>query len=135
MDFWNLQTVGAACFGAIIGWYVYYVNRYRKSDVQFGDIVTLIGIIGGAAVLALFPQKTDLFGAYGLGLFVEFFGYFVLLLIMVGISKNFAVDWFLDGRRVRPVEPEYVPGEIQVQVRPGMESGGASSGGNSPINT
>ena len=42
----QLQLLGAGCFGAIIGWYVYYINRYRKGDVQLNDVVTLIGILG-----------------------------------------------------------------------------------------
>ncbi len=95
----GIQIAGAICFGALIGWYVYYINRYRKSDVQLSDIVTLIGAIGGGAVLALFKAGTDLFGGYGIGLAIGFFGYFIVLIFLVGISKNFDVDWFLDGRR------------------------------------
>jgi hypothetical protein len=106
----GLQLWGAGCFGAIIGWYVYYINRYRKFDVQFSDLTTLIGIIGGGAVLALFPTKSELFGAYGVGLAAGFFGYFVVLLFMVGVSKNFDVDWFLDGRRKLPDGTVFVPG-------------------------
>jgi hypothetical protein len=108
----SMQMLGAGGFGALIGWYVYYINRYRKAEVELNDIVTLIGILGGGAVLALFPARTDLFGAYGIGLFAGFFSYFLTLLMMVGISKNFAVEWFLDGRRARPKEPWYIPEEI-----------------------
>lgn len=107
-----IQMLGAGGFGALIGWYVYYINRYRKSDVKLNDIVTLIGILGGGAILALFPARTDLFGAYGIGLFVGFFSYFITLLIMVGTSKSFSVEWFLDGRRERPKDPWYIPEEI-----------------------
>lgn len=103
------QVVGAACFGGIIGWYVYYINRYRKGDVQLSDLVTVIGVIGGSAVLALFPAGTDLFGAYGIGLAVGFFLYFLVLIVMVGISENFTVDWFLDGRRKLPDGTVFVP--------------------------
>jgi hypothetical protein len=95
---------GAFAFGALIGWYVYYVNRYRKGDIQIGDIVTLIGAIGGSAVLALFDRKTDLFGAYGVGLAAGFFGYFAVLSLLVRSSPNFDRDWFLDGRRKDPEE-------------------------------
>jgi hypothetical protein len=95
----TLQIWGAIAFGALLGWYVYFINRYRKSDVQLGDLVTLLGVIGGGAVLTLFPARSDLFGAYGIGLFVGFFLYFIVLLVLVGISKKFTVDWFLDGRR------------------------------------
>lgn len=105
----TLQVIGAACFGAIIGWYVYYINRYRKGDVQLGDLVTVIGVIGGTAVLALFPQGTELFGAYGIGLAIGFFGYFLVLIILVTVSRNFDSDWFLDGRRTLPDGSVFVP--------------------------
>ena len=114
----TLQLLGAGGFGALIGWYVYYINRYRKGDVQLSDLVTLIGILGGGSILALFPARTDLFGAYGIGLFAGFFGYFLVLLILVGVSKNFNVDWFLDGRRIKPMDPYYLPGEVEPSIRP-----------------
>jgi hypothetical protein len=98
----SFQLWGAGLFGAILGWYLYYVNRYRKGDVQLGDFATVLGAIGGGAVTALFDAKTDLFGAYGIGLGIGFFGYFILLLVFVLISKarggNFNLEWFLDGR-------------------------------------
>lgn len=117
----TLQLWGAGGFGVIIGWYVYYINRYRKGDVQLSDLVTLIGVLGGGAIMALFPAKTDLFGAYGIGLAVGFFFYFLVLIFLVGISKNFDVDWFLDGRRKKPTG-EY---DIPADVRP---TGGAMEG-------
>ncbi len=98
VDATRLQIFGAIGFGAIIGWLVYYINRYRTGDVQFSDLATVIGILGGGAILALFPAKTDLFGGYGIGLFIGFFSYFIYLNVQVAISKKFTVDWFLDGR-------------------------------------
>lgn len=121
----ELQLVGAACFGILIGWYVYYINRYRKGDVQISDLVSVIGVVGGGAVLALFKPETDLFGAYGIGLAIGFFSYFIVLIILVTVSKNFTADWFLDGRRKRPVEPYYIPGEIETPQRPAFEDAGA----------
>jgi hypothetical protein len=105
----TIQLLGAGGFGAMIGWYVYYVNRYRTGDVQLSDLTTVIGVIGGGAVLALFPARTDLFGAYGIGLFVGFFSYFITLLILVAFSANFNLDWFLDGRRRDPEPPYSLP--------------------------
>jgi hypothetical protein len=104
-----IQLLGAGGLGFVIGWYVYYINRYRRSDVQISDLLTLIGAIGGGATTALFPAKTDLFGAYGIGLFAGFFSYFVVLIILVRISTNFNADWFLDGRRKKPVDPYVIP--------------------------
>ena len=114
----NIQLLGAFGFGVIVGWYVYYINRYRKADVQLSDLVTLIGILGGGAIMALFPAGTDLFGAYGCGLFVGFFGYFLALIFLVASSENFSADWFLDGRRRRPVEPYYIPTEVRPTTTP-----------------
>ena len=104
-----IQLIGAGCFGAVVGWYVYYINRYRRGDVQLSDLVTLIGVLGGSSILALFPERTDLFGAYGIGLCAGFFLYFLLLWIWVGVSPNFNVDWFLDGRRKKPTGGYVIP--------------------------
>jgi hypothetical protein len=60
--------------------------------------VTVIGAVGGGAGLALFPAKGELFGAYGIGLFSGFFGYFLILLTFVAISKKFGAEFFLEGR-------------------------------------
>jgi hypothetical protein len=100
----TIQLVGAGAFGALIGWYVYYINRYRRGDVQLGDLVAVLGVLGGAGVLALFPAQSALFGAYGIGLAIGFFGYFIVLVVLVSISPNFNADWFLDGRRSNPPE-------------------------------
>lgn len=94
----TVQLIGAGAFGAVVGWYVYYINRWRKDDVQLSDIVTLLGAIGGAAVLALFPAKSDLFGAYGIGLAAGFFLYFFILIVLVNKAPGFTSAWFLDGR-------------------------------------
>jgi hypothetical protein len=89
---------GAFGFGAVIGWFTYHVNRYR-GEVKLTDVLTLIGAVGGGAILALFPQQSDSFAAYGLGLAFGFFGYFAVLLVLVARSPRFTTDWFLDGRR------------------------------------
>jgi len=117
----TLQLLGAGGFGVLLGWLVYYTNRYRRGEVQFSDLVTLVGVIGGGAVLTLFPAKTDLFGAYGIGLFVGFFGYLVTLVFMVLRSRSFTIDWFLDGRRIPPAPPYVIPEDLE---RPPMERGG-----------
>jgi hypothetical protein len=122
-----LQLLGAGGFGAVVGWFLYYVNRYRTGEVQLGDVVTLVGAIGGAAILTLFPAKTDLFGAYGIGLAAGFFGYFLALLVMVRISDKFTVEWFLDGRRKELAEGEFIPEGTRVTVTP-MEDDGDITG-------
>ena len=101
----TLAQWGTLAFGAVIGWYLYFINRYRKADVQIGDLTTVIGAIGGGAVLKIISPSTDdasLFGAYGIGIAAGFFGYFLTLIFLVAQSKAFNVDWFLDGRRENP---------------------------------
>jgi hypothetical protein len=117
MDLTWLQLLGAFGFGAIIGWYVYYVNRYRRGEVQLSDITTLVGVIGGASVLAIFDKNTPLFGAYGIGLFLGFFGYLIFLAALVHNSTNFNIDYFLDGRRKKLGADETIPGDFQQPVR------------------
>jgi hypothetical protein len=102
------SLVGSFLFGVVIGWNIYFINRYRKAEVQFSDLAAIVGVVGGAAVLALFPAGTELFGAYAIGLAVGFFGYFVTLVILVMRSPNFTLDWFLDGRRKKLREDEII---------------------------
>ena len=97
----GLQLVGAGAFGAVLGWFVYFVNRHRTEDVRLADVASLLGVVGGAAVLALFPAGTDLFAAYGIGLAAGFFGYFLILVVLVWRSDTFGVDWLLAGRAPR----------------------------------
>jgi len=89
---------GAFAFGAVIGWFTYVVNRYR-AEVKLADVATIVGALGGGAVLALFPEQSTLFAAYGLGLAAGFFGYFVILVLLVLSQKGWTMAWFLDGRR------------------------------------
>jgi hypothetical protein len=138
-----IQLLGAGGFGLLIGWYIYMINRYRRGDVQLSDLVTLIGVIGGTAVLAIFPSGTDLFGAYGVGLAVGFFLYFLVLLILVAVSPNkeFNTDWFLDGRCKLPgqgfgysgkggtpmqMTPPTVPPPQALPPQPGPGGGGGN---------
>ena len=124
-----LEKLGAGGFGLMLGWLVYYINRYRKSDVQLGDLTTLIGVLGGGAVLALFPAGSELFGAYGLGLALGFFAYYFSLLYLVKISDNFDADWFLDGRRKDPAAGYSIPGTAAATVRPMAPAPMAAPGG------
>jgi hypothetical protein len=111
---------GAFGFGVVLGWLAYFTNRYRKAEVQFSDLTTFVGVIGGGAITALFGDaKTALFGAYCVGLAAGFFAYFLVLLIMVKCSNRvFTVTWFLDGRRKGLAEGEVIPGETRPTPAP-----------------
>jgi hypothetical protein len=131
----SIQLFGAGGFGAVIGWYIYYINRHRREEVTATDLVTLIGAIGGTAVLALFPAQSELFGAYGVGLAAGFFGYFLIMVVLVVISKNFSADYFLDGRRKKVPSDEYIPtldeakGQVPAPMSPPPAPRGAAGSG------
>jgi hypothetical protein len=120
----TIQLAGAGAFGALIGWYTYYINRYRTAEIQLNDLVTLVGVLGSGAILALFPAATDLFGAYGIGLFIGFFGYFIIVAILVRSSENFDTDWFLDGRRKKLPDDYYIPEGTKPTTTPMEVPGG-----------
>ena len=113
----DAQKWGAFAFGAVMGWNLYLINRYRAGDVKLEDLVTLIGAIGGSAILALFDAKTDLFGFYGLGLASGFFAYFLVLVLLVAKSPKFDFNWFLDGRRKKLDPGEEIPAGMAPTIR------------------
>jgi hypothetical protein len=94
-----VSQIGATAFGFVIGWSTYYVNRYRSGGTSIADIASLVGALGGGAVLAIFPAGGVLFGWYGIGLLGGFLAYFSVLVVLVRRSEAFGVEWFLDGRR------------------------------------
>jgi len=106
----TLQEWGAFAFGLVVGWFTYFVNRHRKEDVSLADVATLIGALGGAAVLALFPAKSVLFGTYGIGLAAGFFLYFLVLVVIIlcQFKNGWTFEWFLDGRKPVPKETQVV---------------------------
>ena len=67
----DIKFLSAGLFGVVLGWNLYFINRYRK-DVVLGDLASVVGAIGGAAVLALFGSGTEPSPAYGIGLAVGF---------------------------------------------------------------
>ncbi len=82
-----VQQWGAVCFGAVIGWFTYYTMRYSGTHA-LSDVATIIGALGGAAVLAVFPKQSELFGFYAIGLAVGFFVYVAILLVATLASSG-----------------------------------------------
>jgi len=78
-----LSLWGAWAFGMVVGWITYRTVRRSKTN-GLSDIATVVGAVGGATVTALFPEKTEAFGMYGIGLAVGFFLYFIVSLLIAG---------------------------------------------------
>ena len=78
-----IPGLGAILFGLAIGWITYRVLRSREGAAVLSDLITVLGILGGAAVIALFKSDV-LFGLYSLGLVIGFFAYFAISLRLYG---------------------------------------------------
>jgi len=87
----NVPSVGALCFGLVVGWVTYRTLRRSSETVGLSNIASVIGAVGGAAVTAIFPNQ-ELFGWYCVGLAIGFFSYLVL-----GVTVFKDVDWLGDG--------------------------------------
>lgn len=110
----TLPQWGALAFGLVIGWFTYFVNRHRTDAVSIADVASVIGALGGGAILGLFPARSVLFGAYGIGLAIGFFGYFLLLVVIVFSQRGqgWTFEWFLDGRKPQPGSQQMVSADI-----------------------
>lgn len=76
----TLEIVGAFCFGLVVGWICYRTLRRNKDATKLSDFATVIGVIGGGIVTAIF-KTPDVFACYSIGLAVGFFLYLVVGLI------------------------------------------------------
>lgn len=89
----TLALIGAGCFGVVMGWITYGTLR-RLERRALTDLTSIVGVLGGAAVTALFEVKTGAFGTYCIGLLIGFFAYLI-------VAKNPAAPpWLGDGRAV-----------------------------------
>ena len=126
---------GAFWFGAVVGWFLYFTNRYRKEDVKLADVAGLLAAIGGGAVTSLFGKgdgtRADLFLSYGAGLGAGFFGYFIVLIAFITLSRgDYNLTSLIDGRRRRIPEGWEIPEGTQGPVRNFViDPRGVSTGG------
>jgi O-antigen/teichoic acid export membrane protein len=89
----NIALAGAACFGIVVGWITYRTLRRREGAALLSDIATVIGALGGAAIITLFDDP-ELFGWYAIGLVIGFFAYFVIGLLVT--DKDSSSQWMGD---------------------------------------
>jgi hypothetical protein len=75
--------IGGLAFGAVIGWMTYFILR-RAQPKSLSDLSTIIGILGGATILALFDPEGPAFAGYAIGLAAGFFGYYAVYVRIVG---------------------------------------------------
>jgi hypothetical protein len=80
------STVGAVCFGLVVGWITYRTLRRRQDASRLSDIAAVISAVGGGAVIALFKSE-ELFASYSIGLAAGFFLYLIVTFIVSGKAK------------------------------------------------
>ena len=80
MEATTVFNIGAVCFGVVLGWITYRTLR-RVDTTSISDIASVVGAVGGAAVLGIF-KAGDSFGWYAIGLAGGFFGYLILNLLL-----------------------------------------------------
>jgi hypothetical protein len=90
----TLELWGATAFGVVVGWITYRTLRRTKAS-GLGDLVTVIGAVGGAAVTSLFPAGSEAFGCYGIGLAAGFFFYLLVSLLIARRTANWSAveEW------------------------------------------
>ena len=62
-----ISGLGAVLFGLLIGWLAYWILRLRAGAYVLSELLTLLGVLGGAAVMFWFKEDA-LFGWYAIGL-------------------------------------------------------------------
>ncbi len=96
-----IAGLGTLFFGFAVGWIVYRILRLRAGIPALSDLITILGVIGGAAVIALFRSDV-LFGWYAIGLVLGFFAYFAVGLMLYG--KQEVQPW-----RIEKIPPTPAP--------------------------
>jgi len=104
-----IAGLGAIFFGLAVGWIAYRILRLRAGAPALSDLITIFGVIGGAAVIALFRSDV-LFGWYSIGLIIGFFAYFAIGLMLYG--KQEVQPW-----RVENIPPTPLP-DTQANAHP-----------------
>lgn len=99
--------LGAFCFGLVMGWVTYRTLR-RSAQTAIGDIASVIGAIGGATVVGLFPKDNPSFGLYCIGLTIGFF-YYRQQAMKVATAEGKSVDEWLGGRSGQVPPPPPTP--------------------------
>ena|SRR5918998_6834788 len=81
-----VNDVGALLFGVVIGWVTYRTLRRSGPGAAISDIASVIGAVVGTSVTGVFSEyikQPEAFGLYLIGLFVGFFGFYILSLFIV----------------------------------------------------
>jgi peptidoglycan/LPS O-acetylase OafA/YrhL len=104
-------NIGSVCFGLVVGFITYRTLVHSNDKASISDLAAVLAAIGGGAVTALFPEGSEAFGYYSIGLAV---GVAVYLVVALRMRK--------DPLQILSTEPVPAPGardpETPDPVRP-----------------
>ena len=83
----TIGEIGAIAFGIVVGWITYRTLARQTEGVAVSDIATVVGAVGGGAVVGLFDNER-LFGFYAIGLAIGFFAYLAIFAALNGREKT-----------------------------------------------
>jgi hypothetical protein len=82
-------TIGAICFGVVVGYITYRTLARVTAGASVSDIASVIAAVGGGAVTVLFdPQESDAFGWYAIGLLMGMALYLTISLAIRGKKET-----------------------------------------------
>ena len=80
---------GAFGLGIVLGWNLYFINRYRnRTTIGLADFAVILTSITGAALVTFLDHSQRSLGYYGVGLSVGFLLYFLTLVVFSMCSKD-----------------------------------------------
>jgi uncharacterized membrane protein YeaQ/YmgE (transglycosylase-associated protein family) len=101
-----VSGLGALFFGLVVGWIAYWILRLRAGAFGISEFITILGVVGSAAAIALFKSDV-LFGLYSIGLTLGFFGYFSVGLMLYGEQE--LQPWRIEKIPPPPPPPPAAP--------------------------
>jgi ammonia channel protein AmtB len=91
----TFELWGAVAFGVVVGWICYRTLRRSTDAAKLSDLATVVGVIGGGVVTALF-KSGDLFASYSIGLAAGFFLYLLASFVVDGRKET--GGWMFDKK-------------------------------------
>ena len=83
--FMSMLGSGPFWFGVVIGFVTYRTLKHKK-DAGISDIASVVGAVGGATIIKLFPTGSERFDHYAMGFAVGFFLFLIVLQWLAGGS-------------------------------------------------
>ena len=86
-----VTSIGAVCFGIVIGYVTYRALARSTANASVSDLAAVVGAVGGAVVTGLFAPGTDLFGWYSIGLLLGMASYLLLYYRLGGRKQTIGI--------------------------------------------